>query len=255
MMSGSKAKTMSLLRRVLFGAGLIFAGLPSFAAAADAGSVTMLVGRGTALSPDGNVRALAKGDPVFAGELINTGTNSFLNLKFRDGGLVTLRPNSRFEISEYRYDGDAPAAAEAAAPTGATPQTGSGRAFFRLLKGGFRAVTGLIGKSDRNDYAAVTPVATIGIRGTDYLAVLCDLACQADPVVRGDLPQGTPAAGASIFGVIEGRIVLTTPQGETQELGADEYAIVLADGHIVLLSRQPRFLSVDPIPNPESCVE
>ena len=98
-------------------------------------------------------------------------------------------------------------------------------------------------------------MATIGIRGTDYLAVLCDLACQADPVVRGDLPEGASAAGASIFGVIEGRILLTTPQGDTQELGADEYAIVLADGRIVLLSQQPRFLRVDPIPNPESCVE
>ncbi|MCH9828220.1 MAG: FecR domain-containing protein [Gammaproteobacteria bacterium] len=249
---------MTLLRRMLCAAVLIFAALPQLAAAADAGSVTMLVGRGTALSPDGNVRALQKGDPVFTGELVNTGTNSFLNLKFSDGGLVTLRPNSRFEISDYRYDGGGAANAPAtpAAATSATPpQASTGRAFFRLLKGGFRAVTGLIGKSDRNDYAAVTPVATIGIRGTDYLAVLCDLACQADPVVRGDLPEGASAAGASIFGVIEGRILLTTPQGDTQELGADEYAIVLADGRIVLLSQQPRFLRVDPIPNPESCVE
>ena len=83
--------------------------LPSFAAAADAGNVTMLVGRGTALSPDGNVRALSNGDPVFAGELVNTGTNRFRNIKFRDGGLVPLRPNSRSETTEHRHAGHAPA--------------------------------------------------------------------------------------------------------------------------------------------------
>ena len=51
---------------------------------------------------------------------------------------------------------------------------GASHAFFSLLKGGFRTVSGLIGKINHEDYSVATPVATIGIRGTDYLTVLCD---------------------------------------------------------------------------------
>lgn len=221
-----------------------------------AAEVTMLVGRGTAVAPDGNIRALDKDGAVYAGEIVTTGTNSFLNLRFRDGGLVTLRPNSRFEVREFEYRGTAPAAdVTTAAASPPPPDGGFGRAVFRLLRGGFRTVTGLIGKDDRDAYEVTTPVATIGIRGTDYLAVLCELACQTDPVVGAGLPDGASADGASVFGVIEGRILLVTPQGESRELGADEYALVLADGRIVLLGEQPRFLRIDPIPNPQSCVE
>ena len=50
-------------------------------------------------------------------------------------------------------------------------------AFFRLLKGGFRAVSGLIGHTRREDYAVQTPVATIGIRGTDYEVRMCSGDC------------------------------------------------------------------------------
>lgn len=219
-------------------------------AAEVAATVTMLTGRGTVLAPDGEIRALEKDAAVHAGELVSTGVNSFANLKFSDGGLVTLRPNSRFEIREYRYTAAVPDLPPETPDSAARP---AGRAFFRLLKGGLRTITGLIGKSNPADYEASTPVATIGIRGTDYLAVMCELACQTDPIVRADLPEGASAAGASVIGVIEGRISVTTPNGETIEIGADEYILVLADGRIVVLSQQPRFLLVDPIPNPESC--
>ena len=53
--------------------------------------------------------------------------------------------------------------------TGQNGNAGSeDRSFFSLLKGGFRTVTGLIGKLRREQYRIDTAVATIGIRGTDY---------------------------------------------------------------------------------------
>lgn len=250
-------------------AALVFAA--SAEAAASAGSVTLLTGRGTASSADGTIRALAKGADVFAGEVINTGPNSYANLRFRDGSFILLRPNSRFQIEQYEYQGETVAsssgantganqASQPSAPSTATASSGSGsgdqdvgRAFFRLLKGGFRAVTGLVGKVDRNAYRVATPVATIGIRGTDYVVVLCDLACNADPVIANNLPAGSAPAGGVVVGVITGGVFVANNAGGTVEVGQDQYLVTLPDGTQVELPAQPRFLRVDPIPNPESC--
>lgn len=245
-------------------AALLFA--VSAEAAASAGSVTLLTGRGTASSADGTIRALAKGADVFAGEVINTGPNSYANLRFRDGSFILLRPNSRFQIEQYEYRGETATASTkptpaaqpkpAAATTSAATESGDqdvGRAFFRLLKGGFRAVTGLVGKVDRNAYRVATPVATIGIRGTDYVVVLCDLACNADPVIANNLPAGSAPAGGVVVGVITGGVFVANNAGGSVDVGQDQYLVTLPDGTQVELPAQPRFLRVDPIPNPESC--
>src|SRR3546814_15472343 len=55
-----------------------------------------------------------------------------------------------------------------AAATAPVPSSPSKSGFFRLLKGGFRAVSGLIGRVDHEEYRVSTPVATIGLRGTEY---------------------------------------------------------------------------------------
>ena len=175
----------STFRALLLGLPLFALHLPAQASDA-AGKVVMLTGQATAMGADGTVRRLAKNDAVFSGDLINSGLGSYVNLKFADGAFFLLRPDTRFEVQDYRYAAPATAAAPgtAAAPTqtsrpetpapGAaplataqTPQaSGASRAFFRLVKGGFRSVSGLIGKISRDDYRVETPVATIGIRGT-----------------------------------------------------------------------------------------
>jgi hypothetical protein len=48
---------------------------------------------------------------------------------------------------------------------------------FNLLKGGFRAVTGAIGKRNHSSVTYKTAVATIGIRGTDFEVADCSLGC------------------------------------------------------------------------------
>ena len=132
------------------------------ASTAAAGTATLVTGHVSAASPSGEIRDIVKGGPVYQGEVIITASSSYVNIAFSDGGRVLLRPESRFSIERYQYAGhrhpgrraDQPARQESA--------------FFRLLKGGFRAVSGLIGHTRREDYAVQTPVATIGIRGTDY---------------------------------------------------------------------------------------
>jgi hypothetical protein len=70
-----------------------------------------------------------------------------------DGGLITMRPDTQFKIDSYKFNGK---------------QDGSEQSFFSLIKGGFRSITGLIGKEHKKSYRIATPTAILGIRGTDH---------------------------------------------------------------------------------------
>jgi hypothetical protein len=231
----------------------------------EAGEIILLTGRGTAVNPDGGaVRELGKGDKVYSGEILNAGANTYINVKFSDGAFVLLRPNTRFVIEQYAYAAApapapaAPTAAKAATPAAAPVVTAEApavqRAFLRLLKGGFRTVSGLIGKANPDEYRVTTPVATIGIRGTDYYAYICDLACASDPVILASLElehiDHGLALGATLDGVISGSIAITNAAGHTEILSAGQYMLTLADGRQIRLAGEPQFLRVQPFPDP-----
>ncbi len=122
-----------------------------------AGKVDAVVGKVTVAGADGTVGILAKGASVFSGDIISTGPNSRVRIVFSDHGLIFLRPSSRFVIDTYQHTGNAQ----------------QDESKFSLIKGGFRAVTGAIGHANRDKVLIETPVATIGIRGTDHEARFC----------------------------------------------------------------------------------
>jgi hypothetical protein len=103
---------------------------------------------------DGREIRLAFNTPIEFKDTLRTGAASSLQVRFVDESLLSLRESSEFQIEEYRFAG-----AQAA---------GEERAFFRLIKGGFRSVTGLIGRNQNANYRVRTSTATVGIRGTDY---------------------------------------------------------------------------------------
>lgn len=217
--------------------------LTEVAAAADrAGDITLLTGRATAAGVSGEIRPLAKEGAVYPGEMINTGPNSYLNIKFTDGGRVLLRPNSRFQIEEYSYKAQPASAAQSSSPNVAAEPEGN--SLFRLLKGGFRAVTGLIGERNRDNYKVRTPVATIGIRGTDFEARLC----------QGDCFDISPAPADGLYtGVFNGGIQLDNEAGSFNR-DAGQYGFVPGfNQKPVGLKRRPRALAQDPMPDPEAC--
>src|SRR5713101_8387224 len=122
------------------------------------GTVQHLSGTLSVQRSDGAVRLLAERSEVFVGDVIATERDSYAQLRFSDGGQVTLRPSTQVKIEGYSYDERRP----------------QGDNFsMQLLKGGLRSLTGLIGKrtTNRNAYRMVTSTATIGIRGTDYSAI------------------------------------------------------------------------------------
>ncbi len=122
------------------------------------GTVQNLSGTLSVQRPDGSVRALAERSSVFVGDVISTERDSYAQLRFTDGGQVTLRPNTQVKVETYTYEEGRPDRDNFA---------------MQLFKGGLRSLTGLIGKrtTNRNAYRMVTSTATIGIRGTDYSAI------------------------------------------------------------------------------------
>lgn len=155
-----------------------------------AGSAALAEGAVIATGSDGSQRPLHDGDAVYTGDSISTGDNSYADLELDDGGRILLRPGSQFQIEQYHFDPAAHGldgddnATQAATATEQSQES----AIFRLIKGGLRAIDGLIGKADPQDYAMQTPVATIGIRGTEYDVRYCENNCQ-DEAVNGVAPD------------------------------------------------------------------
>lgn len=211
------------------------------AATAAAGTATLVTGHVSAATPSGEIRDLTKGSPVYEGEVVITAGSSFINIEFSDGGRVLLRPESRFQIERYQYAG---AAAQPAAgqPQAAAQPVRQESAFFRLLKGGFRAVSGLIGHTRREDYAVQTPVATIGIRGTDYEVRLC----------QGDCGDVTPAPKDGLYAGVQSGSIALTNQGGTTTPKAGQYVFISGSGHVPTPgTNRPGALTQ--LPDPKTC--
>lgn len=136
---------------------VIAAAYPATGYGIAAGRADFVIGDVVAVAADGSRRALIKGSEINAGDAINTAAGARAQVRFADGGFISLQPETVFRIDEFNYQ---------------NKTDGQEKGFFSLLKGGLRAITGAIGHVNRNTYKVTTPVATIGIRGTGYNAVL-----------------------------------------------------------------------------------
>jgi len=166
-----------------------------------AGQVMFAYGETHALR-GGRIVQLHAGSSVESGDQLHTGVESYLQVRFTDWGVMSLRPRTDFVIDEYAYEQRA---------------GGVERAFFSLLTGGVRSLTGLIGHRDRRHYRLRTAMTSIGIRGTHYSVLICNQDCKLD--------DGSLGEDGVYGGVIEGRIAVS-PYGGKQlerEFGAGEY--------------------------------
>jgi hypothetical protein len=160
-------------------AGLVIAlgmAMSDVAWAASAGTVTHLSGTLSVTRPDGSARILSRRSEVNGGDLLSTQRDSYAQINFTDGSTMTLRPNTQMRIEDYRFSED-------------RPQEDS--SFFRLLKGGLRTITGLIGKRGNQDaYRIGTSTATIGIRGSSGDTLECTDGCDGVTLNSDQLPRG-----------------------------------------------------------------
>lgn len=154
--------------------------------AAGAGVVTHLSGTMSVQRPDGSVRILSQKSEVQPGDVLTTQRDSYAQINFTDGSAATMRPNSTMKLEAYSFNQNAP--------------QGDGM-FMRLVKGGLRTVTGLIGKRGNQDaYKIGTSTATIGIRGSSGDTVACTSDC-------GNLEPGT------YHTTYTGSYIMQTPAG------------------------------------------
>lgn len=189
--------------------------------AATAGEVTHLSGTVSVKKPDGSSKLLSIKSPVQEGDLIVTEAETYARIKFVDGGEVVLRPNTQLKVETYAFQAGKPE---------------SDNIVLSMFKGGLRAVTGLVGKRNRDKVAYQTPTATIGIRGTHHGQLLCQNDCSAIPTVTGKpLPDGLHVD------VADGSIILRNAAGE-QVVNLGQFAFVANNNTIpVIVSPQQGF--------------
>ena len=166
-------------------------GSASDAFAVAAGQVSNLSGTLSVKRADGTSKLLAVKSEVQAGDTLATEAGTYARVKFIDGGEVVLRPGSQVKVDAYSYDQAKPA---------------DDNQVISLLKGGFRAITGFLGKRNKDKVSYVTPTATIGIRGTHLGAQL-----DADNGLHVD--------------VAEGAVVVKNKHGEVQ-VNVGQFAFV-----------------------------
>jgi len=145
-----------LLNNYLLVVVLMFApqqALPSESALL-AGETALVLGRATVTHSDGKTSAVKRGMDIRVGDRIETWSNGHVHVRFVDDALLSIRPNSVFEIDEYIFNSDNPK---------------SSTIKFNLVEGVARTISGDGAKAARDRFRLNTPVAAIGVRGTDFV--------------------------------------------------------------------------------------
>lgn len=162
-----------------------------------AGTVTQLSGPMMAKKPDGKIKVLSLKSEVESGDTLVTEKNTYALVKFIDDSEITLKPATTFVVEQFAY--------QAGQPDG-------DRASFNLIKGGLRSLSGLLGKRNKEKFSLKTPVATIGIRGTFFIAEYVAPSTPAPASLAPTVPtQGMPPG--LYVQVLDGLINLTNPAG------------------------------------------
>jgi hypothetical protein len=139
---------------------LLMASSVAVAEVDSAGMVVASRGEVIAMS-NGGSRELKQGDFIYVNDEILTSDRSFAVLQFTDGAKVTVRPDSTLIIEQYLYAGNS-----------------DDEATLNLVSGGLRVITGAMAKTNPENYKVRTPVALMGVRGTEFSIYLCgDTVC------------------------------------------------------------------------------
>ena len=123
---------------------------PGGAANQPIGTVDTATGSVWVLRADGSRVELQPGDPVFQGDVLEIGEDGSVGLVFIDDTVFSLDSDGRMVLDEMIFD----------------PTTGEGESAFTVVQGVFSFVSGQVAKSGDEAMVVNTPVAIIGIRGT-----------------------------------------------------------------------------------------
>jgi hypothetical protein len=173
-----------------------------------AGKVIWVKGGFKAIQPSQKPRVLARGNPVYLNDQLITDANSSAELSLTDNTVISLTANTNVSIDRYHFD--------------TKNASNKSECVVKIVEGGFRSITGMIAKEDPQNYQVKTPVATIGVRGTDY-----HLTCRKDH---------TPACA---FGLTTGEIELTNDKGSFTLNQDSPYATFDSPQSAPVFSKEP----------------
>jgi hypothetical protein len=169
--------------RLLLLAGLLLAAGPAAAQEPPAVGTVARVQNEAVATRGAAIRPLAPGAAVHRGEILNTGRDARLEVRLADGTSLTMGEWGAVVVEDLVEDRERPAL------------------FVRVVSGVFRLITGEIARLRPQAVRVATPLATIGVRGTDFWGGRLD--------------------GEFSVLLLEGRIVVVTPAGavELSEIG------------------------------------
>ena len=130
-------------------------GAAAVAAPAIVGEASLVIGVAHVASADGVARPVARSTLVREGDRIETDAGGHVHLRFVDGARLSVRPSSRLLIENYAHSEQ-------------QPELNAIK--FRLDVGVVRSITGAWGEASRERFRLNTPVAAIGVKGTDFIA-------------------------------------------------------------------------------------
>lgn len=148
--------------------------LAAAASAEEAGRVVFVAGKAQVAT-----RPAALEAAVQEGDELSTGADGYIYMKTVDNGFLILRPNSRARVVAYHVDKADPS------------QT---RVKLELLSGVARSISGTAVKQARQNFRFNTPVAAIGVRGTDFIVYTNEQSSWVSVVSGGVVVSGFAGA-------------------------------------------------------------
>lgn len=172
------------------------------------GRVVWVKGSFSAIGADKVVRSLERAGIFYEKDTLVTGAGSEAQVVFSDNSLMTFTGDTHFRVDQYNLK-----------------PTGGGNYVMSLAEGGLRTVTGTIASQQPDNYKIKTPVATIGVRGTEFTAYY----------KNGRLFVGRIKGKPCVFDLIKHIQICLTPQ--------QPYVIVIAGEGSSVSTDMPRELN------------
>ncbi len=182
------------------------------------GEIQSIKGYALATDTRGNDRRLAEKSELYEGDRLTTENKSSLVVKMVDEAEIHLKQNSSVRLTEYKMKSGF--------------ETGS-RSILDLIKGGLRTITGAIGANPLSVYRFHTGVMTIGVRGTDYIAMLCEGNNCEHSSGRNDTDTRLHVV------VLDGLISLQDEEGAIGELMMGQYAVATPETKVIVNDALP----------------
>jgi hypothetical protein len=181
---------MKILNQILVFMLLLFS-ISAVYAQTDIGKTVFARGITMAESDSGVVRVLSEGETVYEGDTLTTGEKSFAVLELNDGSKMSLRPNTTFQLENFKLD--------------------KNKADVRLFTGGLRAKTGTISKENPEGFKLHANDTSTTVRDAEFDVRLCQDECEEE-AAKHRVQQESKKLVVGRVAEVQGQLTITDTQ-------------------------------------------